>query len=125
MKRLLTAAIGTPLVLAIVFLAPSPLFFAAMALVMMVAGWEYVTIVRPRLPGLPRGPLLLLLPLIPAVAWALSSTSSESAGVATLRLLLFGGALLLSVGLGTLLLLAGTPLEETLPALGALGFGIL
>jgi phosphatidate cytidylyltransferase len=46
-------------------------------------------------------------------------------GVATLRLLLFGGALLLSVGLGTLLLLAGTPLEETLPALGALGFGVL
>lgn len=123
MKRLLTAAIGTPVVLAMVFLAPSPLFFAAMAVVMMVAAWEYVTIVRPRLPGTPRGPLLLLLPLIPAAAWALSC--SLNAGAGTLRLLLFGGALLLSVGLGTLLLLARTPLEETLPALGALGFGVL
>jgi phosphatidate cytidylyltransferase len=125
MKRLLTAAIGTPVVLAMVFLAPSLLFFAAMSVVMMVAGWEYVAIVRPRLPGIPRGPLLLLLPLIPAVAWALSSALSEGVGVGTLRLLLFGGALLLSVGLGTLLLLARTPLEETLPALGALGFGVL
>jgi phosphatidate cytidylyltransferase len=42
----------------------------------------------------------------------------------TLRLLLFGAALLLSVGLGTLLLLSRTPLEETLPALGILGFGL-
>jgi phosphatidate cytidylyltransferase len=125
MKRLLTAAIGTPVVLAIVFLAPSPAFFAAMALVLMVAAWEYAAIVRPRLPGMPRWPLLLLLPLIPAVAWALSFSLSDRAGVATLRLLLFGGALLLSVGLGTLLLLARTPLEETLPALGALGFGVL
>jgi phosphatidate cytidylyltransferase len=125
MKRLLTAAIGTPLVLAIVFLAPSPLFFAAMALVLVVAGWEYAAIVRPRLPGMPRGPLLLLLPLIPAVAWVLSLAVVAEVGVATLRLLLFCGALLLSVGLGTLLLLARTPLEETLPALGALGFGVL
>ncbi len=126
MKRLLTAAIGTPVVLALVFLAPSPAFFAAMALVLMVAAWEYATIVRPRLPGMPRWPLLLLLPLTPAVAWALSCAMiGGSAGVATLRLLLFGGALLLSTGLGTLLLLAGTPLEETLPALGALGFGVL
>lgn len=125
MKRLLTAAIGTPLVLAMVFLAPSPLFFAAMAVVLMVAAWEYVAIVRPRLPGMPRGPLLLLLPLIPATAWALSFSLSNGADIGTLRLLLFGGALLLSVGLGTLLLLARTPLEETLPALGALGFGVL
>jgi phosphatidate cytidylyltransferase len=125
MKRLLTAAIGTPVVLAIVFLAPSPLFFAAMSLVLMVAAWEYAEIVRPRLPGMPRWPLLLLLPLIPAAAWALSFSLGDRAGLADLRLLLFGGALLLSVGLGTLLLLAGTPLEETLPALGALGFGVL
>jgi len=125
MKRLLTAAIGTPVVLAMVFLAPSLLFFAAMSVVMTVAGWEYVTIVRPRLPGMPGGPLFLLLPLIPAAAWALSHSLSERAGLGTLRLELFGGALLLSVGLGTLLLLARTPLEETLPALGALGFGVL
>jgi phosphatidate cytidylyltransferase len=41
-----------------------------------------------------------------------------------LRLHLFAGALLLSVGLGTLVLFSRTPLEETLPALGILGFGL-
>src|SRR6185436_3297815 len=38
--------------------------------------------------------------------------------------LLFAAALLLSVGLGTLLLFSRTPLEETLTAMGAFGFGI-
>jgi phosphatidate cytidylyltransferase len=41
-----------------------------------------------------------------------------------LRLALFGGALLLGVGLGTAVLFSRAPLPEALPALGALAFGI-
>ncbi len=123
MKRLLTAAIGTPLVLAAVFLLQSWWFFALMALVVEVAAWEYVEIARARAP---RAPLRLLLLLVPAAATVLSLAMicTNAADIDTLRLLLFGAALLLSVGLGTLLLLSRTPLEETLAAFGILGFGL-
>ncbi len=121
MKRLLTAAIGVPLVLAAVFLLKGWWFFAFITLVVEGAAWEFAAIVRARAP---RAPLNLLLPLVPLAAWALSYALTDPVGVAALRYLLFGAALLLSVGLGTLLLLSRTPLEETLPALGAFGFGV-
>src|SRR3954463_7040900 len=122
MKRLPTSAIGVPLVLAAVFLLQGWWFFAVMAVVMEVCAFEYVEIVRPRTP---RAPLRLLLLLAPVAALLLSRTLSAPVDPETLRLGLFAAVLVLSVGLGTLLLLAGTPLEETLPALGALGFGVL
>lgn len=122
MQRIVTAALGIPLVLAAVFLLPGWWFFAVMAAVTEVAAFEYVTIVRPQAP---RAPLRLVLLLAPLAAWALSSALTAPMSADTLRLLLFGGALLLSVGLGTLLLLSRTPLEETLPALGIVGFGTL
>jgi phosphatidate cytidylyltransferase len=122
MKRLLTSAIGVPLVLAAVFLLKGWWFFAVMAVVMEVCAFEYVEIVRPRTP---RAPLRLLLLLAPVAALLLSRTLSAPVDPETLRLGLFAAVLALSVGLGTLLLLSRTPLEETLPALGALGFGTL
>jgi phosphatidate cytidylyltransferase len=121
MKRLLTAAIGTPLVLAAVFLLKGWWFFALMAAVIEVAVWEYVEILRPQAP---RAPLRVLLLLVPAAAFALSYTASMPLGAGGLRLLLFGAALLLGVVLGTLILFSRTPLPEALPALGALAFGI-
>jgi phosphatidate cytidylyltransferase len=126
MKRLLTAAIGTPFVLALVFLVPGWWFFAAMVVLVGVAAWEFVDIVRPQAPG---APLRLLLPLATALAFGLSFVVAGGAGggaavPGTLRLVLFGAALLLGAGLGTLLLLSRTPPAETLPALGALGFGV-
>ncbi len=120
MKRLLTGAIGAPLVLAAVFLLKGWWFFALMAVVVELAAFEYVAICRPQAP---RAPLRLLLVLAPAAAFALSYALSEPIDLAALRLYLFGGALLLSVGLGTLVLFSRTPLEEALPALGILGFG--
>jgi phosphatidate cytidylyltransferase len=122
MKRLLTAAIGTPLVLAAVFLLQSWWFFALMAVVVEVATWEYVEIARARAPR-PQAPLRLLLLLVPAAA-AVLSLAMICTDPDTLRLLLFGAGLLLSVGFGTLLLLSRTPLEETLAAFGILGFGL-
>ncbi len=121
MKRLLTAAIGVPLVLAAVFLTHDWWWFAIMAVVVELAVFEYIEICRPQAP---RAPLRLLLVLAPAAAFALSYALSEGTGAGTLRLHLLGGALLLSVGLGTLILLSRTPLEEALPALGIFGFGI-
>jgi phosphatidate cytidylyltransferase len=121
MKRLLTAAIGTPLVLAAVFLLKGWWFFALMAAVIEVAVWESVEILRPQAP---RAPLRVLLLLVPAAAFALSYAASMPVGAGGLRLHLFGGALLLGVGLGMLILFSRTPLPEALPALGALAFGI-
>jgi phosphatidate cytidylyltransferase len=121
MKRLLTAAIGVPLVLAAVFLLQGWWFFAAIALVVEGAVWEFAAILRVRAP---QAPLRLLLLLSPLAAWGLSFAFTDPVDVATLRYLLFAAVLALSVGLGTLLLLSRTPLEETLPALGAFAFGI-
>jgi phosphatidate cytidylyltransferase len=121
MKRLLTAAIGVPLVLAAVFLTHGWWWFAIMAVVVEMAVFEYVEICRAQAP---RAPLRLLLVLAPAAAFALSYALSNPLDPGTLRLYLFGGALLLSVGLGTLLLFSRTPLAEALPALGIFGFGI-
>jgi phosphatidate cytidylyltransferase len=121
MKRLLTSAIGVPLVLAAVFLLKGWWFFALMALIVEGAVWEFAAIVRVRAP---RAPLRLLLVLAPLAAWGLSFALTDPIDVTALRLLLFAAALLLSVGLGTLLLFSRTPLDETLPALGAFGFGI-
>ncbi|HEY4574140.1 MAG TPA: phosphatidate cytidylyltransferase [Thermoanaerobaculia bacterium] len=121
MKRLLTAAIGVPLVLAAVFLLQGWWFFAAIALVVEGAVWEFAAILRVRSP---QAPLRLLLLLSPLAAWGLSFAFTDPVDVATLRYLLFAAVLALSVGLGTLLLLSRTPLEETLPALGAFAFGI-
>lgn len=121
MKRLLTAAIGVPLVLAAVFLLQGWWFFAAIALIVEGAVWEFAAILRVRAP---RAPLRLLLLLSPLAAWGLSVAFTDPIDVGTVRYLLFAAVLALSVGLGTLLLFSRTPLEETLPAFGAFAFGI-
>jgi phosphatidate cytidylyltransferase len=121
MKRLLTAAIGVPLVLAAIFLFKGWWFFALMAAVIEVAVWEYVEILRPQAP---KAPLRVLLLLVPATGFALSYAASMPVSAGALRLYLFAGALLLAVGSSTLILFARTPLAEALPALGVLAFGL-
>jgi phosphatidate cytidylyltransferase len=121
MKRLLTAAVATPLALAAVFLLPGWWFFAFVAIAIDWAAYEYLLIVRPRAP---HAPLKLLLVLAPLAAYAVSFALSDGTELFSLRLHLLAGALVISVGLGTLLLFSRTPLEETIPALGILGFGI-
>lgn len=121
MQRLLTAAVATPLTLAALFLLPGWLWFLFIALIIDWAAFEYLAIVSRRAP---RAPLRLLLVLVPAAAYAITVALSERPDVPEMRLHLMAGALVMSVGLGTLLLLSRTPLEETLPALGVLAFGI-
>jgi phosphatidate cytidylyltransferase len=121
MQRFLTAVIAAPLVLGAVFYLQGWWFFAFAAAVVCVAAWEYLVIVRARAP---RAPLRLLLALAPIAAYAISFALTERTDLLELRLHLLAGALVLSVGLGTLLLFSRTPLEETIPALGILAFGI-
>ena len=97
------------------------MWFLFIALIIDWAAFEYLAIVSRRAP---RAPLRLLLVLVPAAAYAITVALSERPDVPEMRLHLMAGALVMSVGLGTLLLLSRTPLEETLPALGVLAFGI-
>jgi phosphatidate cytidylyltransferase len=121
MQRLLTAAVATPIALAAVFLLPGWWFFVFMAVVIDWAAFEYLMIVRPRAL---HAPLRLLLVLAPLAAYAITVALSGGPDLPAMRLHVLAGALVFSVGLGTVLLFSRTPLEETIPALGILAFGI-
>jgi phosphatidate cytidylyltransferase len=121
MQRLLTAVVATPIALAALFLLPHWGWFVVVAVIIEGAAFEYLKIVRPRAP---HAPLTFLLVLAPLAAYVLSVALSDGTQVLAMRLHLLAGALVISVGLGALLLLSRTPLEETIPALGILGFGI-
>jgi phosphatidate cytidylyltransferase len=121
MQRILTALIATPLALAALFLLPSPWFFAFVALFLELAVWEYLAIVRPKAP---RAPLAALLVLVPAAALGLSASMVEDSGTFIAEQHLMAAAVVVGVGIGALVLLARTPLEEVLPALGILCFGV-
>ena len=121
MKRFLTAAVGIPLALAAVFWLPETWFFVVVLAVILAAVVEFIRLFRPRAAEAP----LWMLPILVAVAAVamgpqpriLQVTKPESA-----ELVIW--ALMLSVGIGTLVLLARTPPEQSLAALGALTFGI-
>ncbi|HEX2252952.1 MAG TPA: phosphatidate cytidylyltransferase [Thermoanaerobaculia bacterium] len=120
MQRLATAAVGVPLLLLAVFLLPDLGFLALVVLVIDAAALEYVRLVRP---WAPHAPLRGLLAIVPAAAVGLVLlTAPEATGVTDLGMLAAG--LLLTVGVGTLVLLGGTPVNEALPALGAFAFGV-
>jgi len=121
MQRLITAAIGTPLALAALFLLPHTWWFLVIAVFIEMAAWEYLAIVRPRAPHAPLWTLLVAMPLL---AVALSASAMPGVWPLAPEASLLIAATLVSVGLGSLILLSRTPLEEALPALGILAFGI-
>lgn len=122
MQRFLTAAILAPLVLLALFKLPGSGFFVFVAILVGWAAFEYLQIVRNRAPHAPLTPLLVAVPL---TAVAVSASLFEGGRILDPRLHLFAAGVLLSVGLGTLVLLSRVPLPETLDALGILGFGVL
>jgi phosphatidate cytidylyltransferase len=125
MQRLLTAAIAVPLVLAAVFWLPGIWFFVFVAVILEAAVSEYVAILRPRAPRAPLRSLLLLVPLAAAgLAAVLSGWPAGRGALASPPLQALAAGLVLSVGLGSLLLASRTPLEETVAAFGVLGFGL-
>ncbi len=121
MKRLLTAAVTIPLALASVFYLPAPWFFLLLVAIVEVQVFEFVRVTRPRAPHAPLEALLLLVPpaallLSPGAFWG------APAGVSWEYLLAV--TMLLSVGVGSVVLLGRTPVEEAVSALGILSFGI-
>jgi len=121
MQRLLTAAVTVPLALVAVFYLPSVWFFILVAVVFGWASSEFVRIARFWAPG---APVEALVALVPLAAVFLADFLPLSSGGEAHDLRLFAGALLISVGVGTLVLVAKTPLPEIFPALGAFAFGV-
>jgi len=121
MKRLLTAAVGTPVMLAAVFLLSGPWFFLFVTFFIEWAALEYLPIVRQRVPPAPLRPLLVPVPL-PAAGLATATGGGPQGSAAPIYLL--GAVAILTVGVGSLVLLGGAQAEEMLASLGALGFGI-
>jgi phosphatidate cytidylyltransferase len=117
LQRVLTAAVGTPIMLAGVFLLSGAWFFLFAAFFFTWAAFEYVGMMRSRAAHAPLVALPVLVP-VTALAMTLSLTA-----VSEQRLLIGLGAVV-GVGLGGLVLLSRTPLDETLESLGVLAFGL-
>ena len=120
MKRLLTAAIAVPLSLLAVFQLPPLWFFVLCVLLIDWGALEFVRMVRPVAPHAPLG---MLLAVVPLAAGGLVLAPLEAARPEAMIGLVVAVAAL-SVGLGTLVLLARTPVAEALPALGVLAYGV-
>lgn len=121
MQRLSTALVLSALAIASVLFLPSPWFFA---LAVVVIGWassEFVRMTKVWAPGAPVEILVAVAPLGAVILSGFLPIDRSDVGV---ELELFGAALLASVGVGTVVLLARTPLTETFAAFGALAFGI-
>jgi phosphatidate cytidylyltransferase len=121
MQRLLTAAVTVPLALAAVFYLPSVWFFILCAVVIGWAASEFARIARFWAPG---APIEALVALVPLAAVLLSGFLPLYGGEREHDLRLFAGALMVSVGVGCLVLLAKTPLPDVFAAFGAFAFGI-
>jgi phosphatidate cytidylyltransferase len=120
MQRLLTAAVAVPLALLAVFRLPAPWFFVLVALLIEWGVLEFVRLSRRWAPGAPLAALLLLVP-----AAALVLTPELLPGCPLLGgHALMGAAVVLSIGLGCLVLVGRTPVTEAMAALGILAFGI-
>ena len=120
MKRLLTAAIGVPLALAAIFRLPGWAFLLVCIAIMTGAAVELARLGRRAAPQAPWTALPLLVPIAGA---ALALTLTD--GVRWDGFAVLGGAAALSIGAGTLVLLAGTPVTQAPLILGGLAFGTL
>jgi phosphatidate cytidylyltransferase len=121
-QRILTAAVGIPLVLAAVLWLPERWFFLFLLVLVEVAALEYVGLFRSRLGGAGLGALPLLVPLVALLLRPDLLVGQEVA--ADWRLLLCAG-IVMTVGLGSLALAGRATVEVSAASLGALAFGVL
>lgn len=89
MKRVVTAVVLIPVVLALVFLAPHWLFTLAVALVAALAGWEYVGLAEKRSVWPPRVALVIALLALFAVNFEWPERTPAFFGVLCLGLLVY------------------------------------
>jgi len=122
MTRLLTALVAVPLALVAVFLFPDLWFFLFVAFFIGWASGEFVTLARHWAPGAP----LRLLPALVVVIGALAYRHEMNGGAHTAggEFGLVAFMTVLALGVGTLILFVRTPSEQSLPAVGALAFGL-
>lgn len=126
MTRLLTALVGVPLALAAVFLLPD-LWFSLV--VVAVFGWAALELIGLARRWAPQAPVVVLpvLVVLGFVAYFLPAIIQDEVPVAERwwpEAYVLVTLLVLSLGVGTLVLLARTPVEQALPALGAFAFGL-
>ncbi|MBZ0112321.1 MAG: phosphatidate cytidylyltransferase [Thermoanaerobaculia bacterium] len=120
MKRIATALLGVPLALAAVFLLPTLPFLAVL---LVAIGWAAVEFGQLMAVKTPNAPLWLLPVMLPATALATYYVLLPTSSVHASAMVLAGG-LLLTLGLGVLILASGTPVDEAPVALGILAFGL-
>ncbi|TNF74087.1 MAG: hypothetical protein EP299_07480, partial [Acidobacteria bacterium] len=121
MKRVLTAAVGAPLALAAVFWLPGEWFFVLVLALFLGGVVELVRLSRHR--ALER-PLWSLLVLVPAAAAAMGPWPLPTPeGYAAQGGLLLAAAVV-SVGLGALVLLTRTPIDQAVVTLGVLAYAV-
>ena len=121
MKRLATAALAVPLVLAAVFYLPGFWFFLAVLVVFELAVVEYVQLADLLAPG---GPHRVLLVLVPVAALVLAPQLWLQPDLEPSLDLLGLAFFILSVCLGALVLLLRVPIEQGLASLGAITYGV-
>lgn len=120
-QRLITAGIGVPAVLAVVWFAPGDLAFVFFFGLTFWAAAEFVRLARPFAPSAPVGSLLVLVPLASLGVFAAvrSASTAEDLG---LWLAAAGGGLALTAAFVPLL--GATAPRDGLAAFGILAFGI-
>jgi len=121
MQRFATAIVLAILAVAAVLYLPSVWFFILAALVVGWASAEFVRIAKVFARG---APVELTIALVPLAAVILSGFLPVARGAGEKELELFAAALLASVGVGSLVLLARTPLDSAFAAFGAFAFGV-
>lgn len=126
MPRLLTALVGVPLALAAVFLLPN-LWFSLV--VVAVFGWAALELIGLVRRWAPQAPVVVLpvLVMLGVLAYFYVFLFVNGDGVPPGErsgMDLFFALLVLSLGVGMLVLFARTPAEQALPALGAFAFGL-
>ncbi len=121
MKRLLTAALAVPLALAAVFQLAPLLFFLLLVAIFEIAVFEFVRLSAVWAPRAPRAALLVL---VPGVAWLFGPGTHAGGATEVPAEYLLALGLVLSVGVGLVVLLGRTPIEEAVPALAIVGFGL-
>lgn len=119
--RILTAAVLIPLVFAAIFFVPSPWFLILLLVVIEVQVYEFVRVCRS---WAPHAPLEALLALVPPTALLLSPGAIGLSSTTIPWEYLIVIQMLLSVGVGSLVLLGRTPVEQSISALGVFGFGM-
>jgi phosphatidate cytidylyltransferase len=118
MKRVLTAAVGAPLALAAVFWLPGEWFFLLVLALFLGGAVELVRLSRHLAPVRPLWSLLILVPAAAAAMgpWPLPLAEGYQA--------LLVAAAVISVGLGALVLVTRTPIDQAPVTLGVLAYAV-